>query len=188
MSLGEPRGNSRGRSQRDTHRRDIPSGVRERCHGGVTGCHPLGDTHRDSHSGCLRGRATGRGPCGNHEECRRETPTGMSRGVSRWEIHVGSHGGSHGESHGERSAEGHPQEEIHGERLRGTDPAGRHAWGIPAARSTKRPGQAPLPPHSRQFPTPRTQKDGRQVKGEPGAGHVPAGKWPLARSNQSHLY
>lgn len=38
------------------------------------------------------------------------------------------------------------------------------------------------------FPTPRTQKDGRPVKGEPGAGHVPAGMWPLARSNQSHLY
>lgn len=76
-------------------------------------------------------------------------------------------------------------EETHGETC------GRSPWGDPRG-DLKKPLSHPtvtsFPSHRHPFPAPRTQKDGRQVKGEPGAGHVPAGKWPLARSNQSHLY
>lgn len=65
---------------------------------------------------------------------------------------------------------------------------GRDPWGDLHGEIHEEAAKAPLPPHGPQLPTPQTQKDGRQVKGEPGAGHVPAGKWPLARSNQSNLY
>lgn len=76
-------------------------------------------------------------------------------------------------------------EETHGETR------GRFPWGDPRGDLQKplsHPTVTNFPHHTPAFPTPRAQKDGRQVKGEPGAGRVPAGKWPLARSNQSHLY
>lgn len=109
----DPRGESWGVTHRDTQRESHRSPRGE----------PRDDSERDTHESLGR-ESHGETSCGSHEECHRETPTGVSQGVSRWEAHVGSHRGSTGrdpqrDTHRRRSRGGQseaetPLEETHG--------------------------------------------------------------------------
>lgn len=170
----DPRGESWGVTHRETQRENHRSPRGE----------PRDDSERDTHESLGR-ESHGETSCGSHEECHRETPTGVSQGCHGGRLTWGVTGRD-------------PQRDTHRRRSTGRDSeaetpleGGGSPWGHPRGDS-KIPSPTPRPaishPTDTHFPSHGTQKDGRRVKGEPGAGHVPAGKRPLARSNQSHLY